>query len=92
MFEQMPAVLKAVLLAVVVAFLRVSRDEEPRAIRRVLESAFCGAITVAVFYFVKAVGLEGYQDYAVFLGGFIGMLGSDFVRGIARKFASSKIK
>ncbi|WP_053982269.1 phage holin, lambda family [Marinagarivorans algicola] len=92
MFEQMPAVLKAVLLAVVVAFIRVRNDGEPRLIRHVVEAAFCGAITVAIFYLVKAMGLDSYQDYAVFLGGFVGMLGSDFVRGVARKLANSKIK
>lgn len=90
--EHAPALCKAVLIAVVMAFIRVSRDDEPRLVRSIIEAIFCGAITVVAFYGVRAVGLSNYEDYAVFAGGCIGMLGSDFVRGMARKIAASRAK
>lgn len=90
--DQVPGMLKAGLFAAVMAFLRVSRDgTEPRLVRRGIESVFCGAITVAAFYGIKALGLDAYEDYGVFAGGCIGMLGSDCVRGLARRFAANKI-
>lgn len=85
MLDQIPAALKSFLFAAVMAYIRLHRDEEPKPIRQFIESFFCGAIAVTIFYLVKALGLENFEDYAVFLGGAVGMLGSDFIRSIARQ-------
>lgn len=92
MLEQMPALCKAMTLAAVIGFIRVLKDDEPRLIRQLIEVPFCGFIAVAVFYGLKAAGLENYEDLSVFLGGAVGMLGSNFIREIACWIARQKVK
>lgn len=90
MLDQIPALCKAMSMAVVIGFVRVLKDDEPRLIRQLIEVPFCGFIAMAVFYGLKATGLENYEDLSVFLGGAVGVLGSDFVRRLARVVAEQR--
>lgn len=92
MLEYIPAVWKAVIIAFVLSFLRVSRDGEPRFVIKITESLICGCIAYSVFYFFRAIGIESHEDFAVAFASMIGMLGSDCIRGLAKKYASRHIK
>lgn len=92
MLDEIPAVCKAMTLAGVIGFIRVIKDGKPRLFRQLIEVPFCGALAVVGHYGIKAVGLANYEDVSVFIAGCIGVLGSDFVRLIARKFTEARIK
>ncbi len=83
--------LAPVLMAVIIATLRVVYDkEETRFSRIATEGALCGALALAVHYAVKAA--EWNSEWSVFFGAMIGYLGSQYVRQIAMKFIEKKIE
>ena len=87
----MPEPMKAAIIGTAIAFLRIMYDgREPRIIRRLLESALCGAIALCVAYLTEAVGLP--TGWAVFLGGAVGLIGADQVREWARRIAERHVK
>ncbi|CAA0365763.1 hypothetical protein ALT721_800062 [Alteromonas alvinellae] len=92
MFEQIkeiPPTILSVLLAVVIALLRVIYDkEETSAIRMGLESVLCGALAVVGASGVEAMGLD--QNWTVFIGGVIGFVGSQSIRSYADVFLKSR--
>ena len=80
-----------VVMAMVIAVLRVIYDQqETRLLRVVLEAALCGALALAAKFGVVAAGLD--INWAVFIGAGIGYLGSQSVRIIAMKFINGKVK
>lgn len=92
MLDEIPAVCKAMTLAGVIGFIRVIKDGKPRLFRQLIEVPFCGALAVVGHYGAKAAGLHNYEDVSVFIAGCIGVLGSDAVRYVARKFTEARIK
>ena len=79
------AYLLAPILAFLTAFFRICYDEnEPRYVRAFLESVICGFLTLS---FAAAIQALGWHDkWSVFIGGFIGFLGADYIRFFARDF------
>jgi len=87
----LPLELKAAVFAVSISFLRILYDDrEPSHIRRLLEALLCGAITVACSHLVSALGASAH--WSMFIGGMVGLLGADYIRDKARKFATEKIR
>lgn len=88
-FKEIPPVLLSVLLAVVIALLRVVYDkEETSAVRIGLEAVLCGALAVVGASGVEAMGLD--QNWTVFIGGVIGFVGSQSIRSFANTFIDRK--
>ena len=84
------AEIMAPLLSFVLAFFRtIYQDQEPRWLRRFLESALCGLITLSAGFAINAIGVHGDWKYAV--AGGIGFLGTEYIRGIAKRFIDRKV-
>lgn len=87
----LPEPVKAAILAAMVSLLRVMYDDrEPRYIRRFLEAALCGAIAFGIGSGVEAMGANA--GMAMFLGGFIGLLGADKVRELGQRYVRRKVE
>ena len=79
-----------VIMSIFMAVLRIVRDKEESKIFRIaVEALLCGAITFTIGSGVKALGYEGW-DY--FIGGMVGMAGSQWVRAIAMRFVRNKVE
>jgi len=90
-FESLPVPVKSMLLASVIAFLRVMYDDkEPRFWRRALEATLCGMIALAVASGAEALGIS--NSFSTFLGGAIGLFGADQVRAWGRQVVRSRIR
>lgn len=90
LWAAIPEPIKAAIIGAAIAFLRIMYDgREPRIVRRLLESALCGAIALCVAYLTEAIGLS--NGWAVFLGGAVGLIGADQVREWARRVAERHI-
>lgn len=84
------AEIMAPILSFVLAFLRtIYQDQEPRWVRRFLESAICGLITLSSGFGINALGVNGDWKYAV--AGGIGFLGTEYIRSVAVKFINKKV-
>lgn len=89
--DSLPEPLRAALLGAAVALLRILYDDrEPRWIRRILESALCGAIALAVAHLASAMGLQ--QGWGTFLGASVGLFGADQVREWGRRIADARVR
>ena len=78
------------LMAVFIAFLRVVYDQEDTRLMRVmLESVICGALALTINSGVMAMGFG--PNWAIFIGGTVGYIGSVKVRSIAMKIISRKM-
>lgn len=93
MWDAIPDTVKAAMLSVIVAFVRILYDgQEPRVIRRLLEASLCGLITLSVVGIaVEVTGLDSTYVMA-FIGGFVGLFGADYVRSLGRRFAAREIE
>ena len=70
-------------LAFATSFIRICYDEnEPRYVRAFLESMICGLLTLSFTAGIRALGWD--SNWAVFIGGFVGFLGADYIRFFAR--------
>jgi lambda family phage holin len=88
-WEYLPEPVRASIVAVFVALLRIFYDDkEPRAVRRGLEALLCGGITFAVGSGISVMGLG--EGWAMFVGGAVGLLGADKVRELGKRFAKRK--
>lgn len=88
-WANLPEPIRATLMSMAIATLRILYDgREPRAVRRVLESLLCGAITFGASSGIQAIGAD--PGWGVFMGGAIGLLGADKVREMGRKYASRR--
>lgn len=86
----LPEPIRAAALAACVALLRVVYDDkEPRWVRRILESALCGAIALGVAHLTEALGMP--TGWATFLGGAVGLFGADQVRDWGRRIALKRL-
>ncbi len=91
MLEKLPPELQAMILASVIAIVRVIYDKEETKWQRVLSEAFiCACLTKATYHAVIALSLS--PDWAVFSGGLIGFLGTYTVRGLALIVLKKEIK
>lgn len=78
-------------LSFVLAFLRtIYQDPDPNWVRRLLESAICGLITLSSGFAIDALGMHGDWKYAV--AGGIGFLGTEYIRTIATRFINRKVE
>lgn len=78
-------------LSFVLAFLRtIYQGQEPSWVRRLLESAICGLITLSSGFAIDAMGMSGDWEYA--LAGGIGFLGTEYIRTIATRFINLKVE
>jgi lambda family phage holin len=74
-----------VLLAMFIAFVRALYDsKEPKLLRIFLESILCGALSLSAAYGIEAAGFD--SRYSVFVGGVIGYLGANTVRGFIMRY------
>lgn len=90
MFSQLPPMLTGVLMAMILAPLRLIYDnKETKVTRIVLESLICGALTLTVGGAVIALELNMY--WALFAGGVIGNMGSTTVRNLALRLIKREI-
>lgn len=90
LWESIPVPIRAALLAAAVALLRVYYDNnEPRTLRRLFEAALCGAISFGLAEGLVAASVP--PGMATFAGGFVGLLGADKVREVARRYMQHKI-
>lgn len=84
------AEIMAPILSFVLAFLRtIYQDQEPRWVRRFLESSICGLITLSSGFAIDALGVNGDWKYAV--AGGIGFLGTEYIRSVAVKFINKNV-
>ena len=88
--SQLSTPIKAALLAVLVALLRVFYDDhEPRYLRRFLEAMLCGALAFAIAEGLEALSMPA--GAATFCGGFVGQLGADKARELGRLYVRQRI-
>lgn len=81
--------LLAVTLSVFVAIIRVMVDgKEKRMVRVLLEGLLCGGITCAVVSLASWYGID--SKLFSFIGGFVGLVGSAYIRQLARKLLDKK--
>lgn len=78
------------IMATVVSVIRVIYDRDETSLMRIiLESLICGFLSVAAG---SAFSAMGYGDgWYLFVGGFIGFIGSQAIRAIAYKLIDRKI-
>lgn len=80
----------AMLMAMLVSVLRVVYDrKESSKVRMALEGAICGALTVSVSSAITALGYDHSWD--MFMGGFIGFMGSQYIRAVAVSIVNKKV-
>jgi len=80
----------AMLMAIFIAVLRVVYDrKESSKMRMAMEGLICGSLTVTVSSGAMALGY-GVHWY-MFIGGFIGFVGSQTIRSIALSLLNKKV-
>lgn len=76
-------------MSFVLSFLRaIYMRQEPKWVRRFLESAICGMITLSSGFAIDAMGIHGDWKYAV--AGAIGFLGVDFIRTLLQRVLTKR--
>ncbi|MNZ38213.1 Phage holin family (Lysis protein S) [compost metagenome] len=85
--ENWPAVYGA-LLALAIAFLRITYTGG-RGRRRLIESLLCGLITLAAATGIHLIGIP--QEATPFLGGMVGLIGVETIRGLAERWLNTKL-
>lgn len=79
-----------VILSMVIAIIRVIYEhEETHLVRVILEALFCGALSLALYYGIMAMGLN--VNWAVFGSGMIGYFGSTAIKSIAFRLLEWKV-
>lgn len=87
--KSLPPWLGGVVMAFFVALLRVVYDrEDDSKVRALTEAAICGGLTLAIGSGVEAAGFGNGWHLAI--GGFVGALGSKYVRSVAMKLIHKK--
>lgn len=77
-------------MAFLLSWLRIQYDgKEPRPLRRLIEALLGSAITVAVGLTAESFGMSSGWSFAA--AGMVGVVGVDFVRDSARKWAAKKV-
>ncbi|WP_051299010.1 phage holin, lambda family [Marinobacterium litorale] len=89
-FKDIPPSVQGVLMAVVIAILRVVYDQkETSIVRIILEGALCGSLAMTASTAIEALGYD--QNWVIFFGGMIGFIGSTTIRAIAIKMIGQKV-
>ena len=89
-FNRLPPELAGVLMAMVIAVIRVIYDkEDARPVRVMLEAFICGGLSLTASSAIIAMELD--VNWAIFAGGTIGYFGSATVRQFALKLLRRKI-
>jgi len=79
-----------IMLSIIVALLRVLADKEETNWQRIgIEALLCGSITATIISLVAF--LDWNLSISGFIGGTVGLVGSVFVRKIARKVIITKV-
>lgn len=87
---QIPALVKAFLLASLTAYTRLHlREHDLGYIQVLAEGLFCGFVASGLFYGCRSIGMN--EDLGVFLGACVGCIGSKSIRALAEKWADKKI-
>lgn len=90
-WEAIPVPIRAALLAAIVALLRIYYDNnEPRTLRRLIEAVLCGAIAFGLAEGLVAASVP--TGMSTFAGGFVGLLGADKAREVARRYMQRKLE
>jgi len=89
LLNNIPPTVTGFLMAVMIGVLRVIFNrEESRPVRVLMEGLICGFLTLAAGSITGAIGVVG--DWNLFLGGFIGLIGSHKIRMFAIKTLDRK--
>lgn len=81
------------ILAAVTAVIRVIYDkEETKWGRIVLEAAFCSFLAWSLYAAAKTAGMQVSSDWAIVIGCWTGILGSEFIRSLARNLIKKRTK
>lgn len=79
-----------VIMSILMSVLRILRDKEESKFSSIMiESLLCGTISFTIGSAVHAMGYNGW-DY--FIGGMVGMAGSQWVRVMAMRFVKNKVE
>lgn len=80
----------AALLAFALSYVRIIYDdEEPRTVRQLIEATLGGLIVLTVGLTCEHLGLSSGWSY--FAAGFVGLVGVEQVRALARRVAERKL-
>ncbi len=80
----------AIMFSIIMSLLRVLVDNNETSWKRIgLESLLCGGITATFISFVLFMGWN--ISIAGFIAGMVGLIGSQFIRSIARKIIVKKV-
>lgn len=91
MQDKLPPETTAVVLAILIAVLRVVYDGKETTIHRILlEASLCGCLALAINHGIDAIGWN--PEWKVFIGAMIGYIGSMTVRLLTIKFLHNKIE
>lgn len=89
-FKDIPPQVHGMMLAVIVAIIRVIYDrEETSCTRMFLEAILCGLLTLTAGTAVQAMGLN--QNWVLVCGGVIGFMGSQAIRAFASKYINKRV-
>jgi len=81
---------KAVIMSVIIAFLRIYYDDKENRWQRIcLEAALCGAMSYCISAGLTYFNLP--QGVSVFFGGLVGFLGVDFIRAKAKQAVTKRV-
>lgn len=89
-FREVPPIILGVIMAVVIALIRVVYEQEETSVIRVmLEGLLCGALAVVAGTGIEAMGLD--QNWVLFSGGMVGFIGSQSIRAYANTLIKNKV-
>lgn len=84
-------IIGAIMFSIIMSLLRVLVDNNETSWKRILlEALLCGGITATFISFVIFLGWN--ISICGFIGGMVGLVGSVFVRSIARKVIVKKVE
>ena len=88
--NNLPPATAGILMALFISLLRIVYDDkDARFTRILLESTICGALTITINSGVMAMGFG--PNWAVFIGGTVGYLGSAKIRIIALSMLKKRV-
>lgn len=89
--SELPPTVSGMVMAMVIAIIRVFYDQqETKGARVFLEALLCGALSLAISNGILAMGLN--TQWAVFAGGAVGYLGPTTVKSYAVRLLDRKTR
>lgn len=90
-FKMLYHILGAIMFSIIISLVRILVDNSETSWKRItLESILCGMITASLLSLVIFLGWN--LSIAGFIAGMIGLIGSQFVRSMARKIIVKKVE